>query len=247
MHTLVGLSYSPWSEKARWALDHHRVPFAYQEYLPMIGEPALRVRMRKPLGRVSVPVLFDESGAYGDSFEIARYAERTGTGKPLFGEDRESSVAAWNERSEAILRAGRALVVYRTLESEGAQAEALPSFVPGPVRPALSSVAKVACAYLRHKYATNASTTFDHESSLRDGLDALRRALDGGKKTYLLNDFSYADVAMAAALQMVKPVNDNFVPIGPATREVWTHVELARQYADLLAWRDALYAKHRRA
>src|SRR5687768_3084143 len=100
MQTLVGLSYSPWSEKARWALDHHHIPFTYEEYVPMLGEPALRLRLRKAFGKVSVPVLIDGKESYGDSYEIARFAERTGKGKPLFGAERESQIAAWNERSE---------------------------------------------------------------------------------------------------------------------------------------------------
>jgi glutathione S-transferase len=33
--------------------------------------------------------------------------------------------------------------------------------------------------------------------------------------------------------------------VGPRTREAWTQPELAREFADVLAWRDAVYAKHR--
>lgn len=245
MHTLVGLSYSPWSEKARWGLDHHCVPFAFEEYVPLLGEPALRVRMRKVFGRVSVPVLFHDNVATGDSMEIARFAERTGSGKALFGAEREAQVAAWNERSESLLRGGRALVVFRTSTDAQAKEEALPPFIPDVLRPLLKPVAKVGVDYLRRKYRTSALTTFDHEVAMRDALDALRKGLEGGK-AYLLGDFSYADIAMAAALQMVVPVDDLYLPIGPATRDVWTHDGLARAYPDLLAWRDALYAKHRR-
>ncbi len=35
---LIGLHYSPWTEKARWALDRQRVPYAFEEHLPMLGE-----------------------------------------------------------------------------------------------------------------------------------------------------------------------------------------------------------------
>lgn len=246
MHTLVGLSVSPWSEKARWALDHHHIPFTFEEYVPLLGEPALRLKMRKVFGKVCVPVLFHEKQATGESIEIARFAEKNGSGKALFGVDRESQVAAWNERSDALLRGGRALVVFRTSDDEQAKEEALPSFIPGALKPMLSPVAKIGCEYLKMKYGTTAATTFDHESAMRDALDALRRGLEGGK-SYLLGDFSFADVAMAAALQAVSPVSDAYWPIGPATRDVWTHAELARAYPDLLAWRDAIYAKHRRS
>src|SRR5689334_2595000 len=98
MHTLVGLHYSPWTEKARWALDHHGLPYTYEEYLPMIGEPALRLRTRRAFGKVSVPVLIDRDEAVFDSWEIARFAEKQGKGSKLFPEDRLHQIRAWNER-----------------------------------------------------------------------------------------------------------------------------------------------------
>jgi glutathione S-transferase len=65
-----------------------------------------------------------------------------------------------------------------------------------------------------------------------------------GRK-YILDGFSFADIAMAATLQMVRPVADNYLAIGPATRDAWTDPELSERFADLLAWRDALYREHR--
>ena len=44
--TLYGVGYSPWTERARWALDHHRIAYRYREHLPMLGEPMLRRRAR---------------------------------------------------------------------------------------------------------------------------------------------------------------------------------------------------------
>jgi len=61
----------------------------------------------------------------------------------------------------------------------------------------------------------------------------------------VFDGFSYADVICASVLQFVAPVSDRFVPLEPATRRSFTHPELAREFADLLAWRDALYEAHR--
>ena len=130
MAHLIALSYSPWSEKARWALDHHRVPYRYEEYVPMLGEPLLRLRLRRPTGKVSVPVLLDEGRAFTDSFDIARHAERVGSGDPIFPEAVLAEIMRWNERSNAGLAAGRALTVERTGKSPEAKAEALPPFIP---------------------------------------------------------------------------------------------------------------------
>jgi len=245
MHTLVGLHYSPWTEKARWALAHHAVPYRYEEYVPMLGEPLLRVRARRPFGRVTVPVLLDDGHAVFDSWEIARLAERTGAGAPLFPPAREAQVRAWNERGETALRAARSLIVYRMGRDRAAQAEALPAFIPAPLRPHLASVAKLGTSFVGAKYRAGAAGTFESEGVVRDVLEALRTGLDGGRKSYLLGGFTYADVAMSVVLQAVRPVRHPAVTLGEASRAAWGHEELARSYADLVEWRDSLYAKHR--
>ncbi len=62
---------------------------------------------------------------------------------------------------------------------------------------------------------------------------------------HLLGSFSYADIVMATLLQGVSPVADRFLALGPATRAAWTREGLAREYADLLEWRDRLYEAKR--
>lgn len=239
---LIAESFAPWSEKARWALDHHGVAYTAREYVPLLGEPWLRWRLRTPLGRVSVPVLLADDGAHRDSFAIARYAERVGTGTPLIPPARDAEVVAWNGRSETGLWAGRVGVVARLEEVPGARAAALPSDLPAALRPLAESAAGLTLAYLRWKYRFGRDVA-GSVRTLRDVLEDLRAALAG--RSYVLDAFSYADVAMAVVLQMVEPVADRYVPLAPALRAVWTNEELARHFADLVEWRDALYARHR--
>ena len=59
--TLIHLPYSPWSQKARWALDHHGIAYRTQKYLPMLGEPYLRWRTGRWRRRATVPVLAYDS------------------------------------------------------------------------------------------------------------------------------------------------------------------------------------------
>ncbi len=80
---------------------------------------------------------------------------------------------------------------------------------------------------------------------MRQQLLALREAL-GGRRT-LASDFSYADLTMAVVLQMVSPVDERYIRIGEARRRAWTDDVLAREFADLVEWRDRLYADHRAA
>ncbi|MGL1260129.1 hypothetical protein ACSTKG_00040, partial [Vibrio parahaemolyticus] len=59
---------------------------------------------------------------------------------------------------------------------------------------------------------------------MRTALDDVRAALAG--RDTLLPEFSYADLAVAAAMQVVSPVADRHLRLGPATRRVWEHERL---------------------
>lgn len=244
MRTLVGEAPSPWSEKARWALDHHRVPYAYREHYPLIGEPSLRLRARRLRGRVSTPMLLTQEGALIDSLRIAQYAERQGRGPALFPAGHEAQVLGWAARSEAALMAARVLYLDRLRHDRAAKLELQPGSFPRPVRRLALPLVDVAISFLRRKYGMPDSATA--AASLARELEALRSALAGGKR-YLVGDgFTFADIAMAVTLQFVSPVAGRYLVLGPATRAACTHPGLAARYPDLVAWRDGLYARHRR-
>ena len=243
MARLYAESFAPWCEKARWALDHHRVPYDYTEHLPMIGELRLRSAARKWSGRVTVPLLVDGGEVLMDSVAIARWAERRGSGSPLFPAEHDEAIAAWNERSEIVMTAGRALLMPRIAASSPALREQLPPFVPRSLRGALEPLASSGVGHLTRKYGIRANDHSHDESRARAALDVLRAALDA--REHLLDAFSFADITMATSLQFILPVDDRYIALGPATRDAWTHPTLASEYADLLAWRDRLYARHR--
>ncbi len=240
MRTLVGLHVSPWSERARWALDHHGIPFANEEYVPMLGEPVLRLRARRARGKITVPILFDGDTILGDSLAIARHADTIGTGTPLFPEGLDDEIDGWNEVFERAAAEARARVVARMLESPAAQAESL-EILPRPLRAPLRAMAEMGVRYLARKHRD----VTPPPGELVAAFDALRAALARNGGTVLAKP-SFADLAMAALLQGVVPVDDRYLPLGPATREVWTNEELAAKYEDLVEWRDAIYARRRK-
>ena len=93
MPELLGLPYSPWTEKARFSLDARRVPYTFRHYQPLVGEPALRLKLRRPLGRVTVPVLTTGDGrVLADSMDIARWGDGRGEGPRLFPPGHEATV-----------------------------------------------------------------------------------------------------------------------------------------------------------
>ena len=238
--TLYGLSQSPWTERARWALEHHSIAYAYHEHVPMVGEVLLRRKARTK--SASVPLLVDGDDVVMGSFEIARHVERSGRGVSLFPSDKEAEIAAWVDLADRMARAGRAWLMHRLLASKAAQAEALPAFVPGFLRGALAPSAAMATRFLVKKYdvprdpATVART-------LRPLLEEIRAAIARSPQLLGTESFSVADLSVAAALQVLRPRGDS--GLGPATREAWTNDDMAREFGDLLDWRDAIYRKHR--
>lgn len=243
MRTLIGLPSSPWTEKARWALDHHRVDYRFHPYMPMLGEAALRLRTRRLTGAVTVPVLLEEGAVYADSIGIAERAERSFEGAPLIPAARRREVLAWNEASDVALRAGRAQFFARLAKSPQALLEQVPPFAPRSARPLLVPAIRATVAYLRRKYGADDEAVRRADEELRASLTSLGEALGGSE--HLLGEFTYADVAMAVTLQFIQPVGDQYIRLTPAVRACWTHEALAREFADLVAWRDALYAAHR--
>ncbi|MBI5518157.1 MAG: glutathione S-transferase [Deltaproteobacteria bacterium] len=245
MATLVGLTYSPWTEKARWALDHQRVPYRFVEYLPLVGEAALRLASRRFRGKVTVPMLLDGAEVHDDSYTIARYAARHGRSPEpggLFPAALDDEVSAWNARSDAMMAAGRALLLRRMAHDPLALQEAVPA--PRALRSRLEPVARLGTWYLTSKYAIADRDEALDDRTLREGVKALTEALSRGD--HLAGDgFTFADLAMCTAMQFVLPVDDRYIPLGPATRRCWTYSHLADEATAALAWRDRVYTRYR--
>lgn len=249
MTELLGLAYSPWTEKARWALDARRVPYRFRHYQPLLGEPALRIKLRRAAGRVSVPVLTTSDGrVIADSADIARWASERGEGPQLFPAEHEHDVARFVDLSERALAAGRALSLARMLGDH----EALAEMVPGPIRRALGPVAVRIGALGIHrtlrKYGAHGGSQDAHRRAFVAALDEVRdtlaKAPSGDGPRTLLGRFTFADIAVAQALAFVRPPESG-LKLGPASRRSFSDPDLAERYADLLAWRDELYRTRR--
>ncbi|HEX8791774.1 MAG TPA: glutathione S-transferase [Polyangiaceae bacterium] len=248
MTELLGLPYSPWSEKARWALDARRVPYRARTYAPLLGEPMLRVKLRKWSGPVTVPVLTDDDGrAIGESADIARWADGRGDGPALFPPELAHRVNDFVALSERGLAAGRGLSLARMLEDEEALGEMVPRALRKRLGRASTRIAAMGIRRTLRKYGAAAKDRASLERELASVLDELRavlaRAPEGKPKT-LLGRFTFADVAMAQVLAFVDPPPFG-LRIAPASRRAFTDPGMRERYADLLAWRDALYEAHR--
>lgn len=240
---LIGEDFSPWTEKARWALAHHGLDHDFHQYQPLIEEPWLRFKTRNVARKATVPVLIDGSAIVPESLSIARYADRLGRGATLFPAGDDSAIETWNETSDRALRAGRALFFARLLNDHAAQIDNLPPFVPARLRALLRPVVHGGVLYLRFKHGAGDAFARRAREELGDSLSKLRAALAG--RAHLLGQLSYADIAMAVVLQFIQPVDDRYIRLSSANRACWTEPALAREHADLIAWRDELYARAR--
>jgi glutathione S-transferase len=246
---LLGLPYSPWSEKARWALDARHVPYTYRTYAPLVGELALRAKLGRWSGVVSVPALTEDGGrAIADSASIARWADARGEGPVLFPPEHEKEIDRFIELSERGLSAGRALSLHRSLADREALAEMVPRRVRAAVGPLAASIGSFGIRRTLRKYGSAGLDMATNEQTLSEVLDALREALarvDGTPpaKT-LLGHFTFADIAMAQVLAFVSPPAFG-LRVGAANRRTFTDAKFSERYADLLRWRDALYDEYR--
>jgi glutathione S-transferase len=244
---LLGLPYSPWSEKARWALDLRRVPYRSRTYLALLGEPLLRIKLRRWTGTVTVPVLTcDDGRVLADSADIARWADQRGDGPQLFPREHEAAIAHFIERSEAGLRAGRALALRRMLEDDEALAEMVPRSLMRGLGSVAVRVARLGIARTLRKYRALDDGPEEHERALGGVLDELRERLAGASDTprTLLGRLTFADVAMSQVLAFVAPPATG-LRLGRASRRSFSDERLRARYADLVEWRDQLYQRYR--
>jgi glutathione S-transferase len=241
---LVSLNVSPWSERAKWALDHHGLAYQVVEHMPIIGERRLRRLVGPGKPRATVPVLLAAGEVVSESWDIAVYADREGKGTPLIPPEHEPAIRAWSVLADEAAGAGRALVMAALLASGPALDEQGPPSVPGWLRPVLRPLARSLTMAFVRKYELRMGDQEAQTRAVRAALERLRSGLSSSSP-YLQGSFTYADIVMSGLIQGISPVDNRFVRIGPASRAAWTHALLAAEFADLVAWRDALYESQR--
>ena len=229
---LIGETFSPWTKKARWALEFCGLSYGYKEYTPTLSEPGLRLRLRQARGRVSVPVLFAGKQVLRGSWAIANYAQETAGDGRLGDMD---TIKPWNDLSESALEEGRTQVVRKIMNNKAALAEGLPGLIPNKLRGPFRFLSYDAVRRLDQKYAHLVTP-----GALRSALLETRQALARSSTDYLLGDFSYADITMASTVEVFAPIARHDPPLGPATQSCWNNQELIDEFGDLLAWRDRL-------
>lgn len=241
MPTLYIAPFSPWSMRARIALDAQGISYRAVHYVPTVSEPGLRWRLGDWRGRVTVPVLIPDDGpAVRESFGIAAWGA-VRSARPLLTAHNRAACERIDALSNRALEAGRARTTRLVHDDAAALRESMPPAVAalGPLGRAID---RKATWDLLKKYGAEGVTEPEAVARLRSALVELRGALAG--QQWLLGEFSYADVTGAMALGFVSP--HARAPLGPASRPLWTVEALASEFADLVAWRDRVVDEARR-
>lgn len=236
---LYGLAYSPWTERARWALDHHGIVYRYHEHVPMLGEPLLRARAKVPSGqKATVPLFVDDSGErFMDSLAIIVRADR-GASRPLITD--LAATRSLVEKIERALHATRARVTSRVVADPAALKESATAAVPAFMAALAAPVAAQGAKFIAKKHSAPLDRVQENIETLREVLREVRPLVDTSV-VHTRETLTAEDILLATLLWAVKPVEVAHISIGPAVRRAWTADELVDECSDLLAWRDALY------
>ena len=63
-------------------------------------------------------------------------------------------------------------------------------------------------------------------------------------RPYLLSQFSYADIALATALQFVSPVGHSYIELPKGMERCWKEGELVEEFPEIFRWRAEIFRKH---
>lgn len=233
MHALSFAPFSPWSMRARFALDAQGIAYQARSYVPAVSEPGLRWRLGDWRGRITVPVLFPDDGPpVRESFDIAAWGAAR-SARPLITDENREGCRRVDALSNRALEAGRARTTRLVSEDPAALRESMPPAVAA-LGPLGQAIGRKTTRDLLRKYGAEGVGEAEAVARLRSALLELRGALAG--RAWVLGSFSYADVTGAMALGFVSP--HARAPLGPASRPLWTVQALATEFSDLVAWRD---------
>jgi glutathione S-transferase len=234
---------SHYNEKARWALDYKRVAHHRQ----VLG-PDYLIRAWRATGRGTLPILFVDERAIGDSTHIIAALEERYPEAPLYPGDaaaRQRALALEDYFDEQLGPAIRAAIVTPLFRLDPDIAlRVLTTGMPDKAYETLRPLMRIFPAYYRFRHKIRDAKLETDRATVNDALDRIEQELQG--RAYLIGDaFTVADLAAAALLSPL---------LQPPEIQYPLNVELPRYLQDYRAallkhpaaqWATGIYRLHR--
>jgi glutathione S-transferase len=234
---------SHFNEKVRWALDWKGVP--HRRKALAMGYLA---RAWWATGQATLPILFLDGRAIGDSTRIIAAVEERFPEPPLYPRDpdaRRRALAIEDFFDEEVGHAVRTALLGPIFERDPGDAfHVLATGMPSWAETAMRGGAPAMRAFYRARHRINDATIAASRGKVLAGLDRIEREL--GPSGYLVGEaFSVADLTAAAMLSVLSDtVELEYRPAGPLPREMEEYrASLADRPA--MAWVADMYRRHR--
>ena len=203
MYRFITIAFSHYCEKARWSLQHARVPFKEDAYLPTLHFPAVFAALAgtgegkadKASSRFSTPLLIRDQQRWTDSTDIARYVDETYGGNELFSAEDAGELD--RDFSERLGPHTRRLVYFIMFQSPALLFELAQKTVSTKQSVLLRGAFPLAKQMLRRSMRVDAAGYDRSLARTRQMADLVAQRL--GDKQYLSDDrFTMADLTFAA-------------------------------------------------
>jgi glutathione S-transferase len=223
---------SPWSETAKGCFDAKGIDYVAVRLAPRDAD------IRAWTNRPNAPVaMFDDEPPRAGWAEIVALADRLRDDLPLIPRSHHDRVEALGIAHEVLGEGGlvwnlRLEAIHQGLTSEGARGFPI-----------------AAAGYLGERYGYDAATVGRARDRIAPTLQALDQRLADGRRTFVGDALSVADIAVAAAVGVLVPLSAANCPMLPAFRrayETWAPEIAAAVAPALIAHRDAMYRHHLR-
>ena len=234
---------SHFSEKVRWALDHKGIPHRRR----VLGVDYL-YRAWRATGRGTLPILFLDGRAIGDSTAIIAALESQHPDKPLYPADatlRQEALAVEDDLDETLGPALRAAFVTPLFRNDPDLAlRALTTGMPDQAYRTLRPLLRVFPTYYRLRHRISDARLEADRAVVDAALDRIERQRQG--RDYLVGDaFTVADLTAAALLSPLLQPPEIQYPLRVALPDY------IRAYRDHVAshpaaqWTAGIYRRHR--
>jgi glutathione S-transferase len=246
--TLWQIGISHYAEKARWALDHKRIPHRRRAILPGSHIPIAFWLTRG--AEYTLPVLELDGAAIGDSTAIIAALEERFPEDPLYPADpgqRRHALELEDFFDEELGPATRLLVFHELINEPEMFAELASKAVPGPLGAAKGFIGAYARAYTSLRFgAGDGGAAVAARAKIVAALDRLDAELAANGGEFLVGDsLSVADVTAASLFYpLVEPDEGPQPDDAPTPPALESFREELRERPGYL-WVEETFRRHR--